>query len=69
MARPVRAGDVVTIVKHVADYIGCYGAPARHPFTVEGVRRVFGERRIVCTGGGMLVFRAYVKRVPREPRK
>jgi hypothetical protein len=52
VARPVQAGDVVTIVKHEADYVGCYGVAAREPFKVEATRRVFGDRRIMCTGGG-----------------
>jgi hypothetical protein len=52
VARPVQAGDVVTIVKHEADYVRCYGAAAREPFTVEATRRVFGDCRVMCSGGG-----------------
>lgn len=52
MASPVQVGDVVRIVKHEQDYVGAYGQKALEPFTVDSVRRPFGERRIACAGGG-----------------
>lgn len=66
MARAVEVGDVVEIIRHLPDYATLYGVPALKPFTVEAIQRL---PRCAVVGGGMLVWRSLVKRVPREPRK